>query len=164
MTIRKSRIEDIEAMQSVYEYARKFMKETGNPNQWKDDKPYLKDLINDIDNGNSYIIEENDEIAGVFSFIEGEDKTYLYIEDGKWLNDNPYGTIHRIASNGKMKNVFETALNYCLNRCSDIRIDTHQDNKVMQHKLQKNGFVRCGIIYLEDGESRIAFQLSNREE
>jgi RimJ/RimL family protein N-acetyltransferase len=40
----------------------------------------------------------------------------------------------------------------------NIRIDTHRDNAIMQHLLEKNGFVKCGIIYVEDGSPRIAYQ------
>ena len=29
---------------------------------------------------------------------------------------------------------------------------------MMQHVLEKNGFVPCGIIYVEDGSPRIAYQ------
>jgi RimJ/RimL family protein N-acetyltransferase len=39
-----------------------------------------------------------------------------------------------------------------------VRIDTHADNKVMQHVLEKRGFRRTGIIYLENGDPRIAFE------
>ena len=37
-------------------------------------------------------------------------------------------------------------------------VDTHADNKVMQHLLESEGFTRCGIIHVEDGTPRIAYQ------
>ena len=39
-----------------------------------------------------------------------------------------------------------------------LRADTHADNKIMQHLLEKNGFTRCGIIHVADGTPRIAYQ------
>ncbi len=41
---------------------------------------------------------------------------------------------------------------------SNFRIDTHNDNKIMQHVIEKNGFIRCGIIYVKDGSPRIAYE------
>ena len=86
-----------------------------------------------------YVIEEAGNIGGVFAFILGEDPTYQQIE-GFWLNDQPYGTIHRIAGNGKVKGVFNKALAFCEQLEPNIRIDTHQNNKRMQHLIEKNGF------------------------
>ena len=92
------------------------------------------------------------------AFIIGEDSTYLRIEDGKWLNENPYGTIHRIASDGAVKGLFSACIDFCKSQMEDLRIDTHADNKTMQHLILKNGFQKCGIIYLTNGSPRIAYQ------
>ena len=161
MEIRKTTFEDLDKINEIYAIARRFMKDTGNPNQWRDDKPLVSDILNDIEKGNSYVVLENGEIAGVFAFILGEDPTYGYIEDGNWLIDEPYGTIHRIASSGKYRGVFDAAVDFGLTIMDNIRIDTHHDNKVMQHLLGRKGFSRCGIIYLLNGEQRIAYQLCN---
>ena len=37
-------------------------------------------------------------------------------------------------------------------------IDTHRDNKIMQHNILKHGFTYCGIIYLLSGDERLAYQ------
>ena len=47
---------------------------------------------------------------------------------------------------------------YCKEDFDNLRIDTHDDNKKMQHLIEKNGFIRCGIIYVYDGSPRIAYQ------
>ena len=99
------------------------------------------------------------DIHFVFAFFLGEDPTYLYIKNGNWISDEPYGTIHRIASDGAVSGVVKMAVDYSKNIISNIRIDTHENNKTMQHILAELGFSKCGIIYIEDGTSRIAYQL-----
>ena len=44
---------------------------------------------------------------------------------------------------------------------TNVKGDTHEDNYVMQKVFEKNGFRRCGIIYVEDGTPRIAYQREN---
>ena len=55
------------------------------------------------------------------------------------------------------------SVNWCLEHCESLRADTHADNKIMQHLLEKNGFTRCGIIHVADGTPRIAYQRLSRE-
>ena len=156
MDIRHTKTTDLNDILNIFKYARGQMKLNGNPNQWKDNRPAESLIIEDIEKGNSYVIENEGSICGVFTLIIGEDPTYKNI-DGKWLNDEPYGTIHRIASNGLEKGIFSLSLNYSLSKISNIRIDTHSDNKIMQHLIEKNGFIKCGIIYVDDGTLRIAY-------
>ena len=133
------------------------MRNTGNANQWKNIYPTPKTIEDDIKKENLYTVCENDEILAVFAFIPGIDPTYNEI-DGAWLNDKPYAAMHRVASSGKKKGMLHECVKYALQHADNIRIDTHHDNKVMQHQLEKEGFVRCGIIKLENGEPRIAYQ------
>ena len=41
---------------------------------------------------------------------------------------------------------------------TSIKIDTHEDNEAMRRSLIKNGFDYCGIIYLTDGNPRVAYE------
>lgn len=159
MKIRKSTKNDIPELLEIFQAARNIMRKSGNMHQWPIGTPSEDTVLNDIKNGNSYIIENNDnKIIATFAFIICEDPTYGYVEGGKWLNDEPYGTIHRIASNGTEKGIMDFCLDYCCKYVSNIRIDTHKDNKIMQHLLEKFGFQYCGVIYLMNGESRLAYQ------
>ncbi|MCH5164485.1 MAG: N-acetyltransferase [Clostridiales bacterium] len=157
MVIRRSKTADINSIMPIYDYAREQMALNGNPTQWIDGYPTKEIILNDIATGNSYVIESKWKVCGVFTFIIGTDPTYQKI-DGKWLDDEPYGTIHRIASDGTQKGIFIECLNFCKSKISDIRIDTHSDNKIMQHLLYKNGFTKCGTIIGRDGAKRIAYQ------
>ena len=136
------------------------MAENNNPHQWEDGYPQTNILIDDIKNGNSYVIEENGRVFGVFSLIFGKDPTYTTI-DGSWLNNYPYATIHRIASDGTHKHIFKTAIDYAFKFISDLRIDTHEDNIIMHHLLNEYGFTKCGVIHLSFGDPRIAYHKSN---
>ena len=102
---------------------------------------------------------DGDIIDGVFMFEHGPDDTYAVI-DGQWINDLPYYVIHRVASSGRRNGVMADCLKFALERSNNIRIDTHSDNIIMQHQLEKLGFVKCGIIKIMSGEPRIAYQLS----
>lgn len=143
----------------VYESAKLFMRKSGNMTQWTGGYPSAEVISKDIANGNHYIVTTaTGKVAVVFSFIVGADPTYSYIEDGQWLNDKPYSTIHRIASGGIQPGTLDTALDFCFKAIDNIRIDTHADNTPMLSALSRNGFTRCGIIYISDGTPRIAFQ------
>lgn len=76
-------------------------------------EPREKLIVNDIKNENFYVMEDtNQNIYGVFAFITWPDESYNKIENGSWLNSEPYGTIHRIASNNTIKGVFSEAVNF----------------------------------------------------
>ena len=155
--IRPAQTVDLDEIEKIYASARSFMAENGNPTQWVDGYPQRDLLAEDIHQNQLYVAEKTGEISGVFMFVIGQDPTYTYIEDGAWLSEAPYGTIHRIASSGS--GLFSAALDFCRSKCSHIRVDTHADNKPMQHLAEKHGFTRCGIIYVQDGTPRIAYEL-----
>jgi len=156
--IRKASVGEIDALMAIYDYARQFMQSVGNTNQWINGYPSQEVIINDIANGNSYVCLYEGEIVGVFCFFQGTDPTYAKIYDGQWLNDEPYGVIHRLASSGKVKGIADYCFQWCFEQCGNIRVDTHKDNTVLQHILIKNGYKQCGIIYVANGTPRIAFQ------
>ena len=161
MYVRRSNMEDIPAMMDLYAQARVFMRENGNPNQWDDSYPSRELLEKDIAFGNSYIVEDDEKnLAATFAFIKGEDPTYYGIENGAWLNHEPYGTIHRLAGNTSYHGIASGCISWCKSQIGNLRADTHEDNKIMQHLLEKNGFVRCGIIHLANGAPRIAYQFA----
>lgn len=155
--VRKAEVGDLPRILEIYDYARSFMAATGNPNQWGKTNPPKETLEQDIAERKLHVVEDSEGICGVFFFALGEDPTYARIYDGAWESDAPYGTIHRIASWGR-GGVFGACLAYCLNITRHLRIDTHHDNKVMQHVVEKHGFSRRGIIYIADVSPRIAYE------
>ena len=158
MKIRNAVISELEEILAIYELARAFMKETGNPDQWRNTYPTPQIVKDDIKKEELYVLYDEEGIEGVFVFINGPDPSYDYI-DGNWLDDEPYCAVHRVASAQKKKGVLRAVMDYAFSRSDSIKIDTHKDNAVMQHQLEKYGFKRCGIIFLENGEHRIAYQM-----
>ena len=159
-TVRRTRKEDVPEVVAIYDAARIRMRASGNSGQWVNGYPVEKDVLNDIRNGTGFVIERSGSVCGAFAFIVCRDPTYGSIEGGSWPNDLPYGTIHRIAGKEKTHGIFQRCVQYCLTVIPELRVDTHADNALMQHVVEKNGFVRCGVIRLLDGSPRIAYQLS----
>lgn len=158
--IRNAQPSDLPRLYEIARNARAFMARTGNPDQWQEGYPdvYLRE---DIHLEQLYVLtDEGGTVHAFFAFVLGEEPSYGTI-DGAWLNDRPYGTIHRIASDGAINGVLEQCLAFCRGICADIRADTHEDNKIMRHLLEKHGFVQCGYVNLDQREGdtlRVAYQ------
>ena len=163
MMIRRAAIQDLEQIMQIYARAVQYMQASGNPNQWVAGYPSRTLIEEDIARGVSYVVDRDGVIEAVFSYIEGEDPTYRQIGQGMWRTNGSYGTVHRLASAGRLRGVAGICFSWCaeqakMHGCSSLRADTHQDNRIMQHLLQKNGFVYCGVIHLANGAPRLAFE------
>ena len=154
--VRKAEEGDMPRIAEIYACARAFLAANGNPTQWGTDRPPLAQLERDIAAGDLYVITDEQTIHGVFAFLLGDDPTYAVIYDGAWHFDKPYGTLHRVAGDGS-GGIFSTAVAFAKQRSSYLRIDTHENNRVMQHVIAKAGFQRCGMIITDDGTPRIAY-------
>ena len=154
MVIRHSTEQDFDRMMEIYSYARKYMAEHGNPNQWGPTNwPPEKLIHSDIRNGNSYVcLNDEGKVIGTFFFIHGEDiePTYRDITEGGWLDDSPYGVVHRIAADGSEKGIGAFCINWAFDQCGHLKIDTHGDNVVMQNLVKKLGSGRCGTSDREE--------------
>ena len=151
--------EELPTIYEIYDIARNFMRSQGNLTQWADDFPPREWLVEDIKKGQLYTIkDEDEEIRGVFALLFGIDPTYVIIEEGNWSSDSPYASIHRIASDGNTKGIFKEVVEFSECKSNHLRIDTHEDNKIMQHLLEKHGFVNCGTIFAENGTPRMAYE------
>ena len=157
MYIRKSLEKDLEKILKIYEAARDFMAQNGNPTQWGDSYPTAELIKGDIEK-DGYVVVEDDEIVGVFVLEKNAAEEAYKNIDGAWLDDKPYGVVHRCASGGTCRGVGKFLLNWCFDMTGNIRIDTHENNSPMIKLLTENGYRYCGkICYLQAGE-RIAYQ------
>ena len=158
MLIRKTEEADLLAVGEIYENAKRFMAQNGNPTQWSEGGPDLESARADMEKGVGYVLEDDGEILAVFMFKEGKDATYEKIYEGEWKNDLPYAVIHRIAVKEQGRGLIDYCINECFKICPNLKIDTHRNNIPMQKALAKRGFEYCGIIYLENGDERLAYQ------
>ena len=122
---------EAEIMQ-VMDAAKGIMRQSGNMHQWGDGYPSETVISADMEKNSGFVIEDSGEIVGYFAFLQSPEPTYNKIYDGQWLDDTQHDT--------------------------NIRMDTHRDNKIMQHNILKHGFTYCGIIYLLSGDARLAYQ------
>ncbi len=159
-TIEKAKAEELSAILKIYEKAKEFMVKSGNPNQWRDGYPQEEVLLDDIAQGNLYVIKENGVICAAFVLAIDNEPNYEEIEDGEWLFSGEYGTIHRVASNGEHSGIFADTLAFCERKIKHLRIDTHSDNRVMRRLIEKHGFKKCGVIRIkaDDNSPRIAYE------
>ena len=159
-SIRKAAMNDVPVIMRLIDEARVIMRSCGNVNQWIDGYPSEETIQNDINNGHCYLLEEEDgQIVASFAFIPGPEPTYKEIFEGRWLDDAPYYVVHRLASTASSHGVFNDVMDYCMGVAGNLRIDTHRDNVIMRHVIERYGFTYCGIIYLLSGDERLAYQL-----
>ena len=159
MEIRVAELNEVDKIKFIYVNAKSFMDESGNSSQWRNNYPTIELIKEDILKSQCFVCINEGEIEGVFCFFEGDEPTYHEIFDGKWLNDKPYGVIHRIAVAKHQKGIASKCIQWCIKKCPNLRIDTHKDNIPMQKTILKNGFSYCGIIKKEDGSERLAYQI-----
>ena len=139
--IRKSTLADLPVLMDLYDSGRRIMRGSGNLRQWTKGYPSEEIVMQDITRGNSYLcLDEAEHPVGTFAFIVGADPTYA-----------------RIYARG----VSAACMEWCYAQVPNLRADTHRDNRIMQHILLKHGFRYCGIIYLLNGDERLAYQKIN---
>ena len=156
--IRKAEYTDIRRALDIYDSARRFMRSRGNAVQWVNGYPSEELLRADVAAGQLYVMEDAGGVYAVFAFIIGDDPTYQVI-DGAWLDDaTPYGTLHRLGSDGTHTGVLAEAVAWAWTRCPHLRADTHEDNHPMRRCLERAGFEYTGIIHVADGTPRRAYE------
>ncbi len=139
--------------------------------QWQDGYPSREIIENDIEKGISYVLEHEGHIEGTVVLMKDREPTYDVIYEGKWLLDtDSYFTIHRIALSDALRGkgaaafIVESAKAMASESgCLSVRVDTHKGNVAMRRMLEKNGFVYCGVILLDDSglesSRRVAYEL-----
>lgn len=167
-TFRQAGQQDADAIISLLEDGKQFLREQGLP-QWQNGYPNAQSVAKDIAMGQAYLLFANGSAAGTLALCYGAEPAYNTMVNGSWLTGGEYATIHRVAvakacrgskaAAVMLKRAEKIAKNKNL---PAIRIDTHEDNLPMQRFLQKNGYIRCGTVFLnggiEDGEKRIGFE------
>ena len=158
---------DIGEVMPIFEEARRTIAALGI-DQWQNGYPSEDVIIADIELGQSYVCEIDGKICGTFAMLENREPTYDKIYEGHWLtgdDSRDYIAIHRVAisvssrGSGLSGKIIGFAADFAKEKGRvSLRIDTHRGNSVMRRMLEKNGFQYCGIIYLESGDERVAYE------
>jgi len=163
MTMRKATYDDVDTIMRIIAQAQKRLRVLG-VDQWQNGYPNRDTITADIDDGNGYVYCPHNAIAAYAAVIFGDEPNYKHI-DGKWLSAEPYATVHRIAvaeemtGRGIATEFMQNIEAFISGRGTDcIRIDTHSDNTYMQALLAKHEFVYRGIIRVNDGTPRRAYE------
>ncbi|GLB46029.1 N-acetyltransferase [Philodulcilactobacillus myokoensis] len=169
--LRKATEKDLPSILDIIDSAKKYLKEQ-NIDQWQTGYPHEDDIKEDIKNGVNYVLIVGNQVAGTATLGQGLDLSYLKIKDGQWENprNSHYTAIHRVAisNNFRGKKLSQKMMSGMITISlvlgyRDIRIDTHPDNKGMQHVITSNGFEKRGIVKTADGDQhdplRYAYQL-----
>ena len=160
--VRKTRADETDVLMAMFDYSRNLMRAAGNRDQWVGGYPQRSLVENDIAKGQSYVVTEGDAVAGTFVFFTDEEPTYRTIHHGHWMDESEgYGTMHRMARSEGRHGIAAAAIGWCAQRTESLRADTHEDNYVVQRLLERHNFVYCGMIQLEDGSWRKAYQRMN---
>lgn len=164
MDFRKSTIKDIPSIMGIIKQAQSYFK-SKNIDQWQDGYPNEDSLKGDIENKESYVLIDDDKIIATAAISFRGEKTYNKIYDGEWTSNDKYAVVHRVAVGDgyKGQGLSHKIIKFSEEKCKEngyfsIKIDTHDDNFVMRSMLEKNGFKYCGIILLEDGAERVAYE------
>ena len=136
-----------------------------NVPQWQNGYPNPERIIQDIELDESFVCEKDGKVIGTAVLSLRNEPTYDEIHDGHWLTDGAYGVIHRIAIHDDYKGYgvaarfVEEIEKMCTSQgIKSVRVDTHEMNKSMRRMVEKNGFNYCGVIYLENGDPRVAYE------
>ena len=158
MRIRKATEAEISSCVELYEVARGYMRANGNHVQWTGGYPSLETARHDFEQGHLYVCEEDGSLLACFTFFLGPDPAYARIEDGAWINDDPYWVMRRIAVGVQGRGVGSFCLHWIKEQCDNARAVTHELNAAMQAVFVKCGVARCGTIYTAEGSPRVAYQ------
>lgn len=162
MELRKAREKEAELCYQCIEDARAYHRSMGFV-QWHPDYPTQQTILDDIAQNIGYVFVKEEEILGYCCIIVGDEPAYHKI-DGAWKTDVPYAVVHRMAFNkkarggGLSKQALDRIKEFCIsNGIGAIRVDTQDENKVMQHILNREGFQYCGLIQF-DGGPKLAYE------
>ena len=145
--IREARPTDVAEIMQVMDAAKKIMRQSGNMHQWGEGYPSEAVITADMERNGGFIIEDDGCIVGYFAFLPSPEPTYAKISEGEWLDETqPYHVVHRIASYPDAHGIFSSIMDFCFSHDTNIRIDTHRDNKIMQHNIQKHGFTFVALF------------------
>jgi GNAT superfamily N-acetyltransferase len=162
MKLRLAVIEELDVIWKILQDAIAQRKKDGS-DQWQNGYPNKQTVIDDIQNGYGHVLIEDDIIVAYSAIIFGIEPNYIDIK-GKWLSDDKYVAVHRVATSENYKGkgiatqLFNLIEELSINdNTYSIKVDTNFDNAVMLRILEKLSYTYCGEIFVS-GATRMAFE------
>lgn len=166
--LRKSTPTDLDAIMEIVAEAKALLKKDGSP-QWQDGHPNRELFAEDIKQGLNWVLVVGSEVAGTATLTTEPETDYETIQEGQWVGDNHYATIHRVAIASKFRGMHLSKMIFSnlltagrLMNFKDFRIDTHPVNLRMQKLATDFGFEKRGVVQVIDkiDPNRVAFELN----
>lgn len=167
--LRRAQAQDLAAIMKIIDDAKNLLKKNGSP-QWQNGYPNRETFAQDIATQTNWVLINGNKVAATATLQLTPEPTYRNITQGQWQQpDEPYATIHRVAissnyrGQGLSKLLFSNLLTVGqMQGIKNFRIDTHRNNKAMQHIVENFNFKRRGIIKVNDQNDpeRLAYELN----
>lgn len=161
-TLRKATDKDKDRIWEILQQAIELRKRDGS-DQWQDGYPNVEVVQHDIDQGCGYVLLSEGHILVYVAIIFDGEPAYHALQ-GKWLSDQDYVVIHRLAVAQDIKTkgtatilMKEVEALAVARQVYSIKVDTNYDNKGMLRIFEKLGYQYCGEVYFRGG-ARMAFE------
>jgi GNAT superfamily N-acetyltransferase len=162
MHLRKALITELPIIWNILQQAIEQRKLDGS-DQWQDGYPNEETIISDISKGNAYVLVDEQNVAAYAAIIFEVEPAYTAIR-GKWLSEDDYAVVHRVATSNAYKGkgiataLFGMIEKLCLEKdIYSIKVDTNFDNVPMLKILDKLSYTYCGEVFFR-GSPRKAFE------
>lgn len=166
--LRTTKEYELERVMKIIEDGREFLKEQG-VNQWQHGSPSRDEIINDINEGISYVYEKSGEIVAtaMLTTLDEDYENYptFWSENSSYLAIHRLATVKKYCAQGIAREFMGTIYFFAKSQnIKFLRIDTHLDNEIMRKFLSRFGFKEKGLIKLTmknilDDKERVAYEL-----
>ena len=164
MQFRLATNNDLPAIMDIVHQAQTALKNS-DIDQWQNGYPSEAIFRQDIAGNHAFVVTEKDNVIAMISIFFNDEPTYDTIYEGQWLTNGEFMVAHRMAVDNCFKNSGVAAFIFTQIEAMSIqkgitsfKADTHNDNIPMRRFLEKHSFTYCGIIYLRDGNKRLAYE------
>jgi len=162
MMLRKAAYSESPVIWNILQQAIEQRKQDGS-DQWQNGYPNEQTVYEDITNGYAYVLTDDHAIIAYAAIIFGVEPAYEEI-NGKWLTNDDYAVVHRVAVSKAVKGkgiatlLFKAIEDLCIEqKVYSIKVDTNFDNAPMLRILDKLNYTYCGEIFFS-GAARKAYQ------
>lgn len=161
-TFRRADLQDLDVIWKILQDAIARRKADGSA-QWQDGYPNPAVITQDIEQGQGFILVDQEEIVGYCALLINDEPAYADIQ-GEWLSTGDFVVFHRVAiregqtGKGLSKIMLSYIENFAIEQgIGSVKADTNFDNIAMLKIFERAGYQYCGEVYFR-GCARKAFE------